>query len=345
MRDIRIYDFEFNLLCIMTDIISSEWHLLYNGVGTYEGHFRLSDKITDIIMANRYIVIVQGDLQAICTGRIIDNELTVCGRTVNWILSKRVRPPFKTSEIFGNYTDPETILLYCLKKGFTEPPLIDANGVESSSIDNHRVVSNFVIPKPLGADKLDTHFWRVSANDIETLCVDLCNKMDRGHRVIFDVINKCWKFEFICPQKNERLISKESKTAYNFELKDDLQNEANGGWYAKYDSEADGESSWHYIKSEDKSGIYNWDCVLSCSSESEANDELLKKSGQFNIQSQIRNLKFGTDYKLGDIVPVYYKYGHISDTQYYIINGVDIKMTIGDSYEEPILKRYYSQNT
>ena len=342
MRDIRIYDFEFNLLCIMTDIISSEWHILYNGVGTYEGHFRLSDKITDIIMSNKYIVIVQGDLQAICTGRIIDSELTVCGRTVNWILSKRVRPPFKTSEIFSGYTDPETILLYCLKKGFTEPPLIDKNGVETAKIDSNRVVSNFVLPEPSGVDKLDTHFWRVSANDLETLCTDLCNKMNRGHRVIFDVLDKCWKFEFICPEKNERLISKESKTAYNFELRDDLQNEANGGWYAKYDTETDTTSSWHFIKNEDKSGIYNWDCVLSCSGESEALDEILKKCGKFNIQSRIRNLKFGTDYNLGDIIPIYYKYGNIADTQYYLVSGVDIKMTVGDSYEEPILQRYYA---
>ena len=42
----------------MTDSISSEWHLLYNGVGTYEGHFRLKDEISDIILSNKYIVII-----------------------------------------------------------------------------------------------------------------------------------------------------------------------------------------------------------------------------------------------------------------------------------------------
>jgi len=340
MRDIRVYDFEFNLLCIMTDVISSSWHILYNGVGTYEGHFRLKDEISDIILSNRYIVIVQGDLQAICTGKIVDDELTVCGRTVNWILTKRVRPPFKTSEIFGGYTDPETILLYCLKKGFTEPPLIDSTGLETTSIDENRVVSNFVIPKPVGAETMTSHFWRISANDIETICVDLCEKLNNGHRVVFDIVNKCWRFEFIEPTKNEILISKESKTAYQFEYHNDLQNEAAGGWYPKYNAEADEQTSWHYIRNQEKSGIYDWDCVLSCSGESEAYDELLKKTGNKSIQSRLRNLKFGVHYKLGDIMPVFYKYGNISDTEYYIVNGVDIKMTAADSYEEPILKKY-----
>ncbi len=340
MRDIRIYDFEFNLLCIMTDVISSEWHLLYNGVGTYEGHFRLADEISDIILSNRYIVITQGDLQAICTGRIVDDELTVCGRTVNWILTKRVRPPFKTSTIFNDYTDPETILLYCLKKGFTEPPKIGTDGLETNSIDENRAVLNFIIPEAVGADKMTSHFWRISANSVEDICVDLCNKLNRGHRVVFDIVNKCWRYEFIYPQLNEVLISKESKTAYNFELSDDLQNVANGGWYPQYDSEADEQTSWHYIKNADKSGIYDWDCVLSCSGESEAFDELLKKSDVNTVQSRLRNLKYGVDYKLGDIMPVYYKYGQITSTQYYMVSGVDIRLASADNYEEPILKKY-----
>lgn len=124
MKDIRIYDFEFNLLCIMTDVISSEWHLQYNAVGSYEGHFRLRDRISGVILSHKYIVIVQGDLQAVCTGKIVsDEELTVCGRTVNWILTRRIMPPFKARLIFGEeYTDPETVLLYCLKRAFIEPP-------------------------------------------------------------------------------------------------------------------------------------------------------------------------------------------------------------------------------
>ncbi len=341
MRDIRIYDFDFNLLCIMTDSISSQWHIMYNGVGTYEGHFRLKDEISDIILSNKYVVIVQGEHQAICTGKIVDKELTVCGRTVNWILSKRVRPPFKTSEIYGEYTDAETILLYCLDKGFVNPPNIDSDGLETTSVNQKRAVPNFIIPEQLGADKMTNHFWRNSANDIETLSVDLCNKLNRGHRVVFDVINKCWRFEFILPEENNILISKESKTAYEFEFSDDMLSEANGGWYSSYTGDDEERSSWHYINNEEKSGIYDWDCVLSSTNESEATDELFKKSETKKIQATLRNLKFGVDYKLGDILSVYYQYGGFISEQRYIVNGVDIKMTTTNSFEEPILKKYY----
>ena len=70
MKDIRVYDFEFNLLCIMTDVISVSWHILYNDIGTFEGHFRLGDNISNVILSNTYVVLTQGENQAICTGKI-----------------------------------------------------------------------------------------------------------------------------------------------------------------------------------------------------------------------------------------------------------------------------------
>lgn len=161
MKDIRIYDFEFNLLCIMTDVISSEWHLQYNAVGSYEGHFRLRDRISGVILSHKYIVIVQGDLQAVCTGKIVsDEELTVCGRTVNWILTRRIMPPFKARLIFGEeYTDPETVLLYCLKRAFIEPPRINSSGLEmTGTIDDNKKITNFILPEPIGAEAFTYHF-------------------------------------------------------------------------------------------------------------------------------------------------------------------------------------------
>lgn len=341
MRDIRIYDFEFNLLCIMTDVVSSRWHILYNGIGTYEGHFRMKDKISDIILSNKYIVITQGELQAICTGRIISEELVVCGRTVNWILSKRTRPPFKSREIFGSeYTDPETILLYCLKKGFTEPPAIDENGLEKAdSIDQNKVVSNFVLPAPIGAEPLKYHFWRLNANDLSQLTIDLCTKLNRGHRVVFDIDNKCWRFEFIYPANNDILLSEATKSIYNVTYTNDMQNKADGGWYPTGKNDDESESSWLYLTgTQNNKGIYFWDSVLSCSGESEAKDTLEKRNITESTKAKLRNLKFNQDYSLGDIVSVYVKFGEFEKLSTCIINGVDIQMTRESSYEEPDLK-------
>lgn len=342
MKDIRIYDFEFNLLCIMTDVVSSRWHLLYNGIGTYEGHFRMEDDISDIILKNRYIIITQGDLQAICTGRIAAEELTVCGRTVNWILTRRVRPPFKARLIFGeSYTDPETLLLYCLKKGFTEPPSIGEDGLEiEGSVDKERAVENFILPEPIGAEPFTYHFWRLTANDLSELTIDLCKKLNRGHRVVFDIENKCWRFEFIYPKDNDVLLSAAVKSIYDVSCTEDIQKEADGGWYPGGAADTDEEdSSWYYIAgSPKKQGIYSWDCVLDCSGESEARDALEKRNIIDSTRAKLRGLEYGRDYALGDIVTVYVKAGSFERLSRCMINGVDIQLTRERSYEEPDLK-------
>ncbi|MBQ3038209.1 MAG: hypothetical protein IJD30_03415 [Clostridia bacterium] len=341
MKDIRVYDFEFNLLCIMCDVTSVQWHILYDDVGTFEGHFSLNDEISNIILSHRYIVITQGENQAICTGKIVDNELIVCGRTVNWILSKRVRPPFKSKDIFGeNYTDPETILLYCLEKGFTKPPQIDDDGYEiADSIDEDKMVENFIIPEKAGADKLTSHFWRISANELTKLCSDLCKKLDRGYRVVFDVVNRQWVFEFIYSRLNNILISTVSKTAYDMSYTEDMLGLASGGWYFVEDTEEDGsQAKWHYIKKEDKKGIYAWDCVMNVSGISEAEDTLKKKKITQSVEAKLRKLKYNRDYFMGDIIPVYIKLGEYELLKNYKVEGIDIQMSQNECYEQPILK-------
>lgn len=340
MKDIRVYDFEFNLLCVMTDVVSASWRILYNGVGSFEGHFRLKDSISDIILSHKYIVLCQGDLQAICTGKMVTDELVVCGRTVNWILTRRIRPPFKTREIFGeNYTDPETILLYCLKKGFTEPPQIDSDGLEiSDTIDYYKRVTNFTLPAAVGADKLDNHFWRVTAHNLSELTIDLCKKMNRGHRVVFDIQNKNWRFEFIYPKSSRLMLTQNLKNMHSITYSEDLQQEAGGGWYAAtVDDSEDGEGIWHYIEKEKKTGIYAWDCVISSSGKSEAEDILKKKTITASTTGKLRGLEYLKDYTLGDIVSVYVKFGGFEKSAQCIVNGVDIYMTRELCYEEPEL--------
>lgn len=338
MKDIRVYDFEFNLLCVMTDVVSSSWHILYNGVGTFEGHFRLKDSISDIILSNKYIVLCQGDLQAICTGKIVTDELVVCGRTVNWILTRRIRPPFKTKEIFGDdYTDAETILLYCLKKGFIEPPLIDADGLEiSDTIDYQKKVTNFIIPTPVGAQKLDNHFWRIKAHDLSELTIDLCKKLNRGHRVVFDIEKKQWRFEFIYPKVRELMLTQNLKNMYQITYSEDLQQEAGGGWYpAVVDESENSDNLWYYLQKEKKNGIYAWDCVINSSGKSEAVDMLGKKAVTASASGKLRNLEYLKNYELGDIVSVYVKFGSFEKESKCMVNGVDICITRDSGYEEP----------
>ena len=85
MQDIRVYDFEFNLLHIENRYISSNFDLMYNDVGSTEYHFPIQSDILPVIMENDYLVLIQGDKQSIVTGKKITSDLAVIGRTCNWI--------------------------------------------------------------------------------------------------------------------------------------------------------------------------------------------------------------------------------------------------------------------
>lgn len=342
MKDIRVYDFDFNFLCIINDVISVDWKLRYNEVGSFEGRFAVSEKICKSILSKRYVVVVQGDMQAICVGKVVSRELRLIGRSVSWLLTRRVRPPFKTSELFEEYTDPESLLLYMLKKGFTEPPKILETGEEDpTQIDEKRRVDNFILPEPVGAPLMTRHFWRTGANSIEQISADLCDMLFRGHRVIFDISKKEWRFEFIFPRINDNIIiSPEVKTAYDTLYSEYLLNYATGGWYPEYTETNVFDAVWKYYSKEDKTGIYLWDSTLAANCESEAQKQLKTKNFVSGIDAKMQKYTYGSDYAIGDVVKAYVKFGDFCKTCSCMISGVNIKITPEQLYEEPILKEY-----
>lgn len=338
--DIRLYDFEFRLLAVVPDVISSSWSLRYNGVGTYEGHFKLNSPVADVIFNNRYIVLTEGDKQAVCTGKMIKDEIVFCGRTVNWLLEKRVIPPFKTSVIFGEYVSPEDILQYVLDKGFINPPQIDAQtgAYIEDSVDEAKRVDNFRICDPIGTPTLTRHFWRISANTVASLVQDLTDMMSVGHNLIFDAEEKCWRFSYIIGQERNLVVSEDRKNAHNTEYTEDLLGFATGGWYAQSTQTEDAQTYWNYICREaGLYGIYNWDTVLSGSGQTEAESDLEKKQNIVSVALDTAGLRFGTDYGLGDIVTIGIRKGEYQKNLRARVTGVNIWRMYSDSGEEPVL--------
>ena len=338
--DIRIYNFEFELLTIVTDVISSSWVLRYNGVGTYEGHFKLNSSAADVILKNRYLVLTEGDNQAVCTGKIVKDEIVFCGRTVNWLLEKRVIPPFKTSVVFGEIVSPEDILWYVLETGFIRPPQInaDAGTFIPNSVDTARQVNNFHLCDKIGAEKLSRHFWRISANTVSRLVTDLTDMMAVGHRLVFDVEEKCWRFEYIIGTERQILISEDYKNAYNTEYTEDLLDYATGGWYEETAQNGDAEMYWNYICQEvGLRGIYNWETVLSGSGRAEAQKVLQKKQYISSAALDTAKLRFGKDYGLGDIFTIGIRKGDYRKNLRAKVTGMNIWRMYNDSGEEPVL--------
>ncbi len=342
--DIRLYDFDFNMLAIMSDCISSSWTIKYRGVGTYEGHFRLADRISDIFLKNRYLVIIEGDNQAICTGKIADGELLVCGRTVNWLLEKRIMPPFKTREIFGSYSDPYTIGNMVLERTFTAPPEVDEFGMFiADTVDEQKIVENFTMPAKIDAEPLERHFWRNSANSAGEILSDLAEMMGRGYRLFFNIDNKSWDFEYIEGMHRNILLSERQRNIYDVRYTEDLLDSADAGWYEIYSGEEsdDGETvgKWRYIKKDsDISGMKFWETAFEVSGASKAESTLLGKEITGTVQGTVAKLKYKKDYDLGDELDIMVEYGNFSKIVRCQITGVNIWINKSGRGEEPIFK-------
>lgn len=373
MEDIRIYDFDFNLIHLEPYATSSNWELYYNDIGTWEGHFKRSNAIIDAVMSRPYLVAVQGDKQAIITGRRVKEDLALFGRTPNWLLSRRVIKKFKTSVLSLPSKDSETIARWVVSQAFSD-------------------VGNFILGGKINLT-VQRDFWRNTTNPVNEVVRDCLALDGAGHRVRFDPTAKKWVFEVYKGIERPLTISAAYNTAYDTEYTEDIQDYFTSGWYEReledmgeWDASANsptltnnnpsnyGKSYrvstagtrfgisfkegdyivcvdksgawskspepatvWDYI-SGSKVGIYKWDAVLSGSTESEAKSDLAAKKWIKKIQAKVRSLKYGRDYNLGDVVRVQMQAGAWKASYENRIVGVNIWFEQNNLGEQPILE-------
>ncbi len=324
---IRVYDFEYNLLGETEMIISNEWELKFNGIGTYEGAFPINSPMAGIFAESRYLILCEGERQAIVTGKLISDRVSVYGRTPEWLLSKRIVLPFKTSEIFGSeYTDPETIILYLLEKAYKSPAAIDTEGNPTGELNEAAVAEDFVIPEALGAPKLDRHFWRNSANLLSDVISDLCDILNCGHQLRLVPEKRCWEFSLVYGNELKLLVSKSLKNAYDMSMKDSLLSNASGGYFEVYSAESE-ETVYGYTKSgeAENTGMLYWEAQLSSASGlSEAEQMLKKKNSDVRLEVELMGIEYEKDYRLGDVLRVQFEAGPFRKTFKQKVSAVSI---------------------
>ncbi|MBR2847512.1 MAG: hypothetical protein IKB89_05525 [Clostridia bacterium] len=330
MEDIRIYDFDFNLLCIENRTISSNWHLKNNGIGSFEMHFTPDSEICEVIQEsfditkNKLIVVVQGNKQGILTGFRIKDELAVYGKTCNFLLSKRMVPNFSTKNL-DIKKDVESISRYCVENAFAD-------------------VENFVLGDIVGFDEIytgDKHFWRNVYNPASEVVHDLMDIGGGGHFVLFDIKNKRWVFNTTKNEVNPMMISVQMKNAYDIENTKMVGDYCSCGWYEQQQTMEDGvrpDSVWTYIEKDEKTGIYRWEGKLAGLYESEATKELKSKKTTDDTELALRKIFFEKDFRLGDIIKLQYKFGKYERTISKIIDGVYLTFEHNNISEKPVFK-------
>lgn len=349
MNDIRIYDFEFNLLHIEPNVMSAYWILKYNDVGTFEGTFPLTSKICNVIMKNRYLILVQGEFQAIVTAYLADTKLTVYGKTPNWILTRRTFPAFNKS------ATPGAIGIHIVSTAFAD-------------------VENFEC-FDLSTTTSSKDIEREERNPVSNIIKEELDKYNLGHKVRFDIPNKKWIFEIYSGKHLPFLISEKNRNVKDVSISDDAQDFFCSGWYnaewidcgewnpsihswptttpdsyGKYyritstnNSFPDGgylycadrDGTWNMAEKElpalpevkiqgTLSGIYDWDTFLSSASLQESQTELSGKKWTHTTKAVPVSLKYKVDYDLGDSMRVQVQKGSYTEDVEKIISCVDV---------------------
>ena len=368
MNDIRIYDYEFNLLHIEPDVLSAYWILNYNDIGTFEGTFPLSSGIADVVMKNKYLILVQGEHQALVTAYLADKVLTVYGKTPNWILSRRTYPAFKTSEM----TDLSDLKIGTIVTHIVSDAFADVENFTCADLTNVET---------------EEHFWRNTRNAVSDIVKEGLNEHSLGHRVRLDIPNKKWIFEVYAGEELPLIVSEANRNLTKVSVSDDAQSFFDAGWYCR-ELEDKGEwdasgtlpgkgpenyGTYYTIKNDEEtgskkypngsylvctdkdfgvwrvcselpeleekisgslSGIYSWDTSLSGATEAEAKTELSKKLWSHEVKGEAYHLKYGKEYHLGDMFRVQVQKGTFAETALKTVSGVEIWWESGNIGEK-----------
>lgn len=382
MEDIRFYNFEGRLLAIVHDAVTVSWRICYNDIGSFEAHFSLHSSFVSEIAQQPWLVAVQGELQAIITGRQIGEELVLYGKTPNWLLTKRVIPPFVTGDIAADTQGEVTVskvVQWVFSQCFDDQdPVVQEQ--DEGGFSQEQIV-----------------FWRNTANSAFEVIRD-CAQRDRGgHRIVFDPSEGNWRFQLYKGRERELFLSEDNRNAYETVYSEDIIDLADAGWYGRelnsrgdYDPVenrpplkdgcpenfgkyyrisqagsrfgltmgegdyllcdtpqgqwrvADGEEIqqldciWLKLQGpKENSGIYRWDSVLDAQTQSSAEAELKEKKKNQEITLVTRDVLYGREYGLGDIVRVQKSSGGVHLVQTKQIEAVNIWYEQGNSGQQP----------
>lgn len=344
-EDIRIYDKDFNLLLILPRYVSVNWELKFCGYGNGEIELQKTEEIVKILTENRYLFIVQGDIQAIVTGYKIADVCTVFVRTMEWLLTKFIVKKFSISDtkisVNGKYM-AEKLVEYVLNEYLHDDFKVEfrGNGVDESD------VSDFELTK---------------ISDIYSVIKSVIKDSTAGFVFYRDFSDGHFVFEMKKGKNNENLVFCDKyKTSYNSEYNFDIQNEVSGGAFyhsitnmGKWDAEQNtpplsvvssnfgkyytvtGDGTYMgkavtegdilicknqsgYFEIADKAepfliefapeneGIFSWMAALSSDDMASAKKELSDKK-VLDMVTCMTGLSYKEDFNLGDIVKVIFE--------------------------------------
>ena len=372
MMDVSFYDFDFNRLGDFTRYTSFNIEPQYCGYGTAELRFPINNMdLISLLVKNEYIFFVAGDYSAIVTGFKITEDIAIYGRTCEWLLTKR------GVDIF-TYDDktPEEIVTSIVADSagdFVTVSKAETNGDKMSfAIDKvknlHDVVCEILNMQNIGfklvPDIRQKQFIFSVYSGTECLVL-----LSQANRTAYDMAYTIEKQDMVtmsgwyerklddlgewnASTNTPRITNNSSENAYTY-YKVSADGSQFGLSFTKgdyiYSDQADGklkkavdkpENIWVYIENPTVLGAKKWDAVLSgAKTESEAFAEIKTLSVREEIASEVKDVEYGRDYNLGDIVRVQYEAGHFKKSEKMRVSSVAIYFDIDKAGQVPSLSK------
>lgn len=330
MSDVRFYDFEFNLVHILPPSSNSTGYSSmnvtqeFNGSGSLELVFQDDDLKKKIEDYNCNLFVVWGEFQGFLTSYIWqDNSCRVTGMHLNGLLHRAVIPSLFNIVTVKDDKENERQEKQAVADSF--------NNLLKSTIDSIEWLN--YEPKTGFTDNVSYLVEKYTTAD--TYIQGLLDLIKGGYAITADFKLKRLIIEPFKRSENRIMLSEDNLNAYNFETSYINKELAYGAWFEKEVKDKDGKTLdpiWTYISLNDKKGIYKVDTVLTAKTEAEAEAELKKRIAEFKITAETRNINYGVDYKLGDIVRVQ----HDGKTVKRLVSGVNLWQE-QEYGEQPIL--------
>lgn len=283
MKDIKFYDFNFNLLRILPQYavnltcgyISANTTEEFNGEGGFEIDF-IDEETKQIIKSNPDNIFIEWNgFFGLLTGYLFDTKCKIFGTSLNALLHRIVIPQTATN-LSGNV---EVLARNAIS---TNAPWLTLGGLSGHtkqvqySTDTYKTADIYI--------------------------KELLELDNAGYKISADFINKRFVFSVLKSIETGLILSTNLNTAYDFSESYDNKSKAVGGWYQRATND---DSVWTYITTDNTvSGVNKIDTVLSATTEAEALQELVKLKAQSDVDLKTRDIKYGADYMVGDIVRV-----------------------------------------
>lgn len=310
MEEIFFYDFHFNFLCSIPDFISINFTEYFNKVGTAEIHIpKESEKALEILNTDFLVACYKGH-SFIITTKVYEEDLTLYGRTMNFILTKRVTESTTLSNSFL-----ESSVRKLIREAFIDSSIARLN-------DKH-----FILGETIGNNTQVTCAIYENENLSEVVC-ELLNMQNLGHSVTFDTINKKWIFNILKGgQVKDIILSPENRNADRLCYTQDILDYMNTTRNTAVGTDRD------------LTGLFAFQGAISVSGTERKQDKIRRLCRKKRITAKTADFIHGRDYNLGDTVRVQMNIGGKNICVTKKIVGVSKWAERGEGIgEEPILE-------